>query len=175
MHILSTLSIWFWLAWAVLTVGPGLTSVLILVRCLRLLKTDREKYAQVPVEDWVLLQELLRCTRQGAAENKGLALMTPDERLALGKLAAASSDGYGLVKVDEYQRVAGVVQSAPWVDARKYAEDRAEVERVKRIAQQAYDVCIGMIPDSAISASKVGGEVVTTGFPDLDPAAFVKK
>ena len=41
----------------------------------------------------------------------------------------------------------------------------AELYRTRELAEQAHTIATGYLPDSGVSASKVGGEVVTTGIP----------
>ncbi len=80
-----------------------------------------KKYAQVPVEEWARVQEMM----------------------------VALNEGY--VKSSEFERVA-------------------------KLAQDAYGITVGLIPDSGISASKVGGAAMVSGLPsDADPMDFIKK
>jgi hypothetical protein len=41
-----------------------------------------------------------------------------------------------------------------------------EFQRVRGLSETAYDITVGLIPDSGIRACKVGGLTVTTGLPD---------
>jgi hypothetical protein len=58
---------------------------------------------------------------------------------------------------EEVERLRVKVDSLPTAE---------EFNRHKGLAQQAFDCMVGMIPDSQIRATKVGGVVVTTGFPN---------
>jgi hypothetical protein len=46
------------------------------------------------------------------------------------------------------------------------APTKADFERVRDLAGQAYDITVGLIPDSHIKAVKLGDQVVTTGLPN---------
>jgi hypothetical protein len=41
-----------------------------------------------------------------------------------------------------------------------------EFGRVRGMAEQAFDVVVGMIPDGGIKAAKFGDQVITTGLPN---------
>jgi hypothetical protein len=44
----------------------------------------------------------------------------------------------------------------------------AEFERVRSMAESAYDTMIGLIPDAGIKAQRVNGAIVTTGLPGIN-------
>lgn len=69
-------------------------------------------------------------------------------RTEKGKSAVGANKLYAQVPVAEWQRVQNIL---------------GDYERVKSIAENAYAISVGTIPDSGVSASKAGGQVVTTG------------
>lgn len=94
-----------------------------------------------------------------------------------GKNAVGYNKKYAQIPVEEYDLLKSTV-----VAARQSAADanvrtaelagllagiptKEEFERVKDIALQAYDICVGIIPDAHIRATKIAGEIIKTGIP----------
>lgn len=74
-----------------------------------------------------------------------------------GKNAVGFNKKYAQIPVEEWEAMTRRLRN---LDSLPSAE---EFQRVRGLAENAYDITVGMIPDSGVSAKKVGGLTVTTG------------
>ena len=71
------------------------------------------------------------------------------------ELAQLQRDFIAATKINT--AVLEVVNKLPSVD---------DFARLRNLAENAYDMCLGTIPDAGISAKKVDGAIITTGLPN---------
>jgi hypothetical protein len=69
-----------------------------------------------------------------------------------------------MVGAEDFEKLRTSVQEAHQL--LKALPTRAEFESLRSLAEQANILCEGMMPDSGISARKVGNLTVTTGIPN---------
>lgn len=71
-----------------------------------------------------------------------------------GNTAVGASDRYVQITNEDWAALQARVAELPKAE---------EVSRLKGLAEQAYDLCLGGIPDSGISAQKFGDQIITPG------------
>jgi hypothetical protein len=76
-----------------------------------------------------------------------------------GKNAVGFNKKYAQIPVEDYARLLADVEEF------KKLPTAEEFQRIRGLAENAYDITVGMIPDSGVSAQKVGNLTVTTGLP----------
>lgn len=77
-------------------------------------------------------------------------------RTEKGKDAVGANKLYAQVPVGEWQAVKAFVEGMP-------PEFTKEFERIRRVAEEAHVCAVGALPVTAISATKVGNEIVKSG------------
>jgi hypothetical protein len=95
-----------------------------------------------------------------------------------GKDAVGYSKKYAQIPAEEWEAMKkyAPITEIDWQTAKARFEalvadfgkmpSAEDFQRVRSMAETAYDISVGMIPDSGIKACKVGGLTVTTGIPD---------
>lgn len=112
-----------------------------------------KKYAQIAIEDWRRVEALvgaLDCD-EGAQLPERLSKMIRSISKTALEAEAGLKEATGRIVAVEAK-------------AEKFSE--SEFARVKHLAEQAYDITSGMIPESGVTAVKIAGQVVTTGLPE---------
>lgn len=71
-----------------------------------------------------------------------------------GASAVGANKKYAQIPTEEYEALKKAVATIPSVE---------EFTRVKGLAEQAYDMSLGMVPSSGVTAQKFGDGMVTTG------------
>jgi hypothetical protein len=80
-------------------------------------------------------------------------------RTEKGKEAVGYNKKYAQIPVEEYARLQALISHYE-------ANVKDEFGRVKGMAENAYSIMVGSMPDAKIAAVKVAGQAVTTGVPD---------
>lgn len=87
-----------------------------------------------------------------------------------GKNAVGASDRYVQITKEDWEQmqkdliaVTKIATAAVVVIEKLPTKD--EMQQVRDIAGQAYDICVGIIPDAHIRATKIAGEIIKTGIP----------
>jgi len=96
------------------------------------------------------------------------------KRTEKGAGAVGASARYAQIPVEEWERMKtyAPVTLSDWENVKaalnlvKALPTPEEFQRVRGLSETAYDITVGLIPDSGIRACKVGGLTVTTGLPD---------
>jgi len=85
-----------------------------------------------------------------------------------GKAAVGANKKYAQITVEEW-RTAQVfmkeLANQPLSYLKEIPQIKADVVRATTLAEQAYDIQVGGIPDSGIAATKFDGATLTTGLP----------
>ncbi len=80
-----------------------------------------------------------------------------------GKNAVGYNKKYAQIPVEEWEGLKASLSAAIVGIAELPTKD--EMQQVRDIAGQAYDICVGIIPDAHIRATKIAGEIIKTGIP----------
>ena len=112
-----------------------------------------KKYAQIPIEQWEITKQL--------AENW---LANQEKFKELLSFSAIVRTPYAVDFFKNLKDGSDAGKRVPLCDEATLLE-LEQLQRVRSLAENAYDVTIGLIPDSGIRAVKVAGETVTTGIP----------
>jgi hypothetical protein len=76
-----------------------------------------------------------------------------------GKTAVGANKKYAQIAVEDYTKMRLLLTHYE-------VNVKDEFEQVKKLAETSYQVMVGVIPDSKITATKVAGQTVTTGVPE---------
>jgi hypothetical protein len=76
-----------------------------------------------------------------------------------GATAVGANKLYAQIPVAEYERLRAVADHYE-------AHVKDDFASVKNMAENAYSIVVGSIPDSRIAATKIAGQLVTTGVPE---------
>ena len=77
-----------------------------------------------------------------------------------GKSAVGYNKKYAQIPTEEYARLQALLSHYE-------ANVKDEFPHVKSLAETAYTCVVGSLPDSKIAASKIAGQVVATGLPEV--------
>jgi hypothetical protein len=115
----------------------------------------KRKYARIPIAEWTQWQEdVLAVTKIATATLNAI------ETLATTSTVNEVSARIELLvqRVNENRKV---------VDMRLgQLPSKEDFDRVRNLAENAYDCVLGTLPDSGVTARKLDGAVVTTGLPN---------
>jgi hypothetical protein len=72
---------------------------------------------------------------------------------------------YKSLKKEKGATAVGANKKYAQIPVEEYTQLKAAVARATSLAEQAYDIQVGAIPDSGIAATKFDGATLTTGLP----------
>ena len=90
----------------------------------------------------------------------------------IGLIYTASTVGGGILahymalKTEKGKSAVGANKKYAQIPVEEYAQLKADVARAVTLSEQAYDIQVGGIPDSGVTAKKFDGATITTGLPN---------
>ena len=86
-----------------------------------------------------------------------------------GKSAVGANKKYAQIPVEEWHRAQAFMEELshqPLGYLKDIPQLKTDVARAATLAEQAYDIQVGAIPDSGVTAKKFDGATITTGLPN---------
>jgi hypothetical protein len=163
----NTSSPWFWVAWSLALVWQNYAFTRV-SRARNSGSLKAHAYAALQSNGVWFLQSLfvysafmnILTGKAGIVKAVGAALYYTAFTMA-GSLYAH----YKSLKKEKGATAVGANKKYAQIPVEEYTQLKAAVARATSLAEQAYDIQVGAIPDSGIAATKFDGATLTTGLP----------